>query len=520
MKKYLSVLLALALLCIPALSVAQVHTEGFPIVDEPIALTGFGTMGPYTKGDFNDLAIWKVMEELTGIKIEFEGAPSAQSSERLGLLFAANTLPDIIFKTTITNPNVTSYAAEGQLVAIDGLLNDYAPNFSTMLAENPAIEKAVTMADGHIYGFPYIVTSSPSNVSPKLFYNAKWTESAGFAPAGTLDEFTEQLRAFKTSDWNGNGQADEIPLSSQSIGGVLNAFYGSYGLLTRGSSSVLWDIDPEGALRFIPTADSYRQMLEYIGSLYSEGLLDQEIFTIDLAGFSAKANQNQVAFGFVHNNNYMEAYKNDFLGLPAPLVGPNGDQLYSAIILSVGSGNTFITSSCKNVEAVLRYIDYFYSDEGRTLFFMGIEGETFYYDEDGNPQFTDFVKANPDGMSMEEALGTYVCWSGGSNPSVADDLHFAVHLVPEITVTAAQNLIPYGPEEIWPANFTYTEEENERLVDLRLDIDTYVTDMRAKYISGSESLDTWDTYVSTLEKMGLDEYRQIVQAGLDRYNQD
>lgn len=520
MKKALSILLLVCFLfALPVSGLAQASASGFPIVEEPITLTGFATAGPYTKGDFNDLKMWKAMEELTNIKVQFESAPSAQSAEKLGLLFAANTLPDIIFKTAITNANIASYAAEGQLIPLEGMMETYSPNFYALMQKYPEIRKAITMADGHIYGYPYIVTAAPSSVSPKLFYNAKWAQQAGLAPAATLDDLTAQLRAFKTSDWNGNGIADEIPLSSQTLDILLNAFYGTFGLLTRGASSTSWDIGPDGSLRFIPATDGYKQMLQYMNQLYTEGLLDQEIFTSELAIFQAKAAQNQIGFAFVHNNNYMDAYKNDFLGLPAPLTVDSGSTpFYGGVTLPILGGNTFITSSCKNPEAAMRYIDYFYSQEGITLYFMGIEGETFVYDKDGNPQFTDYVKANPDGMNMEEALGTYVCWSGGNNPSVADDLHFGVHLIPEITVTAATNLKAYGPETIWPADFTYTEEENERLLDLRLDLNNYVKDMRAKYISGSESFDTWDTYIATLSRMGLEDYQAIVQAALERYN--
>ena len=80
----------------------------YPCVDEPITMTAFATAGPYTKGDFNDLAMWRVMEELTGITMQFEAAPSGQSGEKLGLLFASNNLPEIICKTGLSNDNVIS----------------------------------------------------------------------------------------------------------------------------------------------------------------------------------------------------------------------------------------------------------------------------------------------------------------------------------------------------------------------------------------------------------------------------
>lgn len=517
MKKLLSLALALMLVLTASAAFAD---EGYPCVEEPITLTAFASAGPYTKGDFNDLAMWKVMEKLTNITFKFEAAPAGQGNEKLGLLFASNTLPDVIFKTGLSTNDVSAYAEEGQLIAIDPYLEEYAPNFSALLKERPEIRKAITMPDGHIYGFPYLVLASPSNCFPKPFINTKALKDLGIAEPTTLDELTEALRAFKDSDYNGNGKADEIPWGTESLDANLKFLYGAFGLGTRGGSNVNWDIDPEtGKLRFIPASEGWRDMLKYVASLYQEGLIDQESFTASIPTLTAKAEQNQLFFVTCNNNNYMSTYKDDYKGLEAPLtLNKDDEKLWAGQQLAVYANNTFITANCEHPEAVVKYFDYFYGEEGITLYFMGIEGETFYYDENGNPQYTDFVTKNPDGMGMEEALGTYVCWSGGGNPSVADDMHFGVHLIPEITVTAAQNMLKYGPETIWPADFSYTTEEAERLAEYKLEIDTYVNDMRAKFITGSESFDNWDQYVEQLNKMDLEGYIELTQSALDRYN--
>ena len=73
---------------------------------EPIELTAFAMEGPYTKGDFNDLALWKITEEKTGIKVNFESAPNASFTEKLGLKFASNQLPDMFFKCPIDRKSV------------------------------------------------------------------------------------------------------------------------------------------------------------------------------------------------------------------------------------------------------------------------------------------------------------------------------------------------------------------------------------------------------------------------------
>ena len=45
-------------------------------------------------------------------------------------------------------------------------------------------------------------------------YNAEWLEALGVTELPTTTEgFYELLKRFKTEDPNGNGEADEIPLS-------------------------------------------------------------------------------------------------------------------------------------------------------------------------------------------------------------------------------------------------------------------------------------------------------------------
>ena len=486
---------------------------------EQITLKCFATAGPYTKGDFNDLEMWKEYEKISGIKVNFESASGTAVAEKVGLMFASNTLPDFFFKNGMSKTDLSKYSTEGLIIPLDPYLKEYAPNFSKYMAEDSSIAKNIRMTDGKIYSFTYLVTASPSRVTPKLLVNDVWLQKSGVKMPSNLDELYNALVSFRDSDFNGNGKKDEIGVSSEYFVQTLRAISGSFGLMTRGSAQNKWDIDEAtNKLRFIPTSARYKEYLQYLNKLYSENLLDQEIFTIDIAKFTAKAQQQQIGFAFAGNNNYLGDYKNDYVTLPAPLIGPHGDQLYSGRTIPVAGLTAQITNVNKYPGETVRWIDYFYSQDGIRLYFMGIEGETYYIDSNGKPQFTDYVTKNPNGLSMEEALGRFVAWSGGGNPSVADDLHFGNHLIPKISVEGAQALLPYTPKEVW-GSFTYTPEESTRLSVLQQDIDTYVDDTAAKLIAGQVSFDTWDAYVSNIEKMGLKEYREIVQAALDRYSQ-
>ena len=52
------------------------------------------------------------------------------------------------------------------------------------------------------------------SMSQKLWIYQPWLDALGLEMPTTTDEFEQVLLAFKEQDPNGNGQADEIPLST------------------------------------------------------------------------------------------------------------------------------------------------------------------------------------------------------------------------------------------------------------------------------------------------------------------
>lgn len=482
-----------------------------------IEITGFAWDGTgSSKVEFGDRVIFDLAEEATGVRVNFEVAPTESFQEKLSLKFASNQIPDVLFKCNIQQADITKYTAEGTFVAMDDYW-DEIPNFKSYMDNDPSIIKSIRQSDGKVYGFPYLVTASPSRISPKMFINEKWMKAQKLKMPTTLDEFYELLKQMKEYDFNGNGEADEIPLTCSSALDPITALAGSFGLLNRGTAQTIWDIDPvSGELRCVRTAPEYKAELEYLNKLYTEKLMDQEYFTNDIAAVTAKSAQNILGVVFCHNNNYMGDYASDYTNFEAPLIGPDGDQMFSGRTNPVAGQNTFVTKNNPYPAETFRWIDWFYSAEGIAQYFMGIEGTTWENDSNGEPQFTDLVTNNPDGRGQEEVLAEYTVWGGGANPSVADDLHFGNHLIPEITVNAAQAMMDYTPEEIW-GTFNYSVEDSARLSELKTDIDSYIDEMAAKFITGEAGFEQWDDYCSRIEAMGLDEYRQIVQRALDNY---
>ena len=70
-------------------------------------------------------------------------------------------------------------------------------------------------------------------------------------------------------------------------------------------------------------------------------------------------------------------------------------------------------------------------------------------------------------------------------------------------------------------NLVYTAEENEKLSDIKATIEDYIAEQRALFISGAQDIDddaAWNTYVETLNAMGIDEWQQIAQSAYERMN--
>lgn len=204
----------------------------------------------------------------------------------------------------------------------------------------------------------------------------------------------------------------------------------------------------------------------------------------------------------------------------AALEGPDGHQDYTNISPSVwDTANFIVTSENENPEAAVRWMDYFYSEEGAKLYYMGVEGET-YEEKDGEIQYMDHITDPDDDMTFEQAVVQQLTWVGSISGIIKADYFAGGESEPQ-SMEAAEKIEPYTTDEVW-ARFTYTEEENKVLESTGQDVNKYVEEMRDKFITGDMDLDEdWDEYVETIEKMGgLDELVDVYQDAYDRYQEN
>ncbi|MBO7358434.1 MAG: extracellular solute-binding protein, partial [Clostridia bacterium] len=208
--KKLALVLAVLLVfsSLPALAVDWNPDGGLPIVNEPYSFSIFLD----DSGLPEDKIMFPIMEADTGITIEWQMAPYAVQTEKLGIALNSGDYADVIAGWTLGDQHLIDYGMGTKtFLPLEELFEEYAPNIMEVL-EKPGIRASMTLPDGHIYSIPYVVGE------PEVFYipyiNQQWLDRLGLEMPTTPEELKEVLIAFRDNDANGNGDPDdEIPFS-------------------------------------------------------------------------------------------------------------------------------------------------------------------------------------------------------------------------------------------------------------------------------------------------------------------
>ena len=170
-----------------------------PIVTEPVTLTiGIPTHTLVT--DYEDNFMTKMIEEDTGIDLEFVFYPSAETATVIDLALASgDELPDIILYPF--RDNTASYGAQGYFQP----LNEYFEKYSYFFWEAPGMTESgydaymtrTAEADGTIYGYSYYNEAVGDQVRINPWINMYWLEALDLEMPTNPDELYEVLKAFK-----------------------------------------------------------------------------------------------------------------------------------------------------------------------------------------------------------------------------------------------------------------------------------------------------------------------------------
>lgn len=496
------------------------QATGYPIVKDSITLKLMGKKDT-PDGPWDSLLLFKEMEKLTNIKIEFDTPPKDSYEEKKNLAFASGDLPDFFFSGQLKDKDILNYGSQGLLIPLEVLIDQYAPNLKKLLADNPDVKRTITAPDGHIYTLPQgtVSKNDHSLYGPKLWPNMQLLNEVGITKLPeTTDELYTLLKTVKEK------KPDSIPLSSSLSGGNISylnwSLLPAFGHITNPDAVTPGIEVKDDKVNFVPILDDYKEFLLFLNKLYKEKLLDNNVFSQTDQEYKANGNNNKIAiFPDYAPNGVLKLTRDDIINQKYPvlpvLTSPvNKDKIYTMWPMITDRGNFAITKNNPYPEATMRWVDYFYSLQGAALMDFGVVIDQKQLDD---PNFTfkagsnvpagaaaDYMRKN---LSMQ--LGPKFITNEYRNKfQQADIWTYETGIVVE-------KYGPYGKEP-FPL-MTFSQEDQQQITVLMADIKKYVDQMEAKFIVGSESFDNWGKYVDTLQKMNVDELVKIHQAAYDKW---
>lgn len=475
----------------------------FPL-EETMTFTFFASGYEENGSDLNHNYIWdQATKERANINIEVTSIGEGLDEQR-NLVLSSGDYPDAFYRSGMTFDEAAEYGAQGVLIPLEDLMREYAPNFCALMDEQDAW-KYITAADGHVYSFPQEAEKFIP-FETNMWVNHVWMDNLGITEEPTnMDEFYQLLKAFKEGDANGNGDAtDEIPFSA-------SADYGLLGLMAyQDAYSYNWQyrigVDSDGNLVNSYTDESFKEFLAFAKKLYDEGLVNEDCFVIEDATRNGIGVEKDVFGSFLHGAAFIPCGSrgNDFLMVD---FGATKERQ-----VPWSAGAFAITDVCENPEVLVAWVDYFYTEEGATLAWRGVEGINYAWDDNG---IWGGIELSDE--DLEKYWGTVLNNSnGGSIPCLTqpekflfsvdqekDPMGYYLNVERKESFEKAQN----------PLYFVLTDEETEVYTDIVVEVEAYQEQYLAQVVTGKLVLeDSWDDYVKTMEGMGVNDLFAIYQA--------
>ncbi|NSW91301.1 MAG: extracellular solute-binding protein [Firmicutes bacterium] len=500
-----------------------------PIVKDKLTLR---ILSP-TRADIqlgNDMPVFQELEKRTNIHLEWEILPITNPDEKFNLIMASGDIPDIIGYSN--TDLVLKYGMEGNLIPLQDLIKNYAPNIKKAL-DNPLqgeklpykmnVWGEITALDGNVYSIPCLTSSNA--IGAVYGIREDWLKKLGLNIPETIDELYNVLKAFKERDPNSNGEQDEIPFiagqggKTNTILPIINAF---------GAHMDLY-VDPAtDTIKYGPIEESYKEGLAFLNKLYTEGLLEQDYLTATRDQWLSKAGGNKAGFmfvwpgsGFAASNAALQKLNPEFNFTPIlPMKSKDGKRYKdSATAGRYVLYRTSISKSNKYPVETIKYLDYLFTEEATILVSYGIEG-LHYNMVNGKPVYTDLITKNPEGIDPETArIKDGMFWQALPY-QIGWDSHFqAMEKTAPWTIKAWELYRESGIVEAPMPTLMLSEEDHSTRIQISTEIKTYKEPMVDKFIMGVESLNKFDEYVNQIKKSGLDDLLKILNDAYSKYKQ-
>lgn len=460
---------------------------------------------------------WQVWQEAAKrTNISLKGTISLSNSneeEAFNLMMSSGNLADII--GYVDASSLEKLGRDGGMIPLNDLIKEHAPNIQKVLDEDARFRQTAYSLDGNIYQIP---KNQELKAAEFWWIRQDWLDKLNLKAPTTVDELHDVLYAFRNEDPNGNGLKDEIPLFDRA------------GWKQPDEYLYLWDTSLEfyprdGKMKYEPLEENFKTGVSNMIKWYQEGLIDPEIFT---RGASSRdtllgGDLGGCTHDWVSTANYNSTLQETIPGFQMVAIVPPADQ--NGVVKErvsrypgVGWG---ISSQCKDPVTVIKFMDYFFTEEGSDLMNWGIEGDTFTRDADGSKHFTDTVlqsELTPIGYlrSIGAQYRIGMCQDGDYEyATMKEDGIEANKLYNGHDEWFDDSLPPYLDGKM---ALKYTSDDETEYKNIMASIKPYVDEKFQSWILGVNDFDSeYDIFIKELKARGIDRALEINQKAYDTF---
>ncbi len=465
--------------------------------------------------DYDEMPIIDEINALANVTVEWDLVPDASLNEKKNVALSTGDIPDFIMGI-LTSEDLQKNTP--MFIPLDEY-SAFTPNTNAIMAADEAVLPYMQLPDGHYYSLPFWHEKPYEGAYNDLYINQTWLDAVGMEVPNTIEEFEAMLVAFKNEDPNGNGEADEIPLSFILNHNYFGLFgmYGTFGSIDNTNRLHIKD----GEVYFTADKEEWKEATKWFNSLYEQDLLDVEGFSQDRSVLFAKGATEPKTIGSLHAfliDNVVGADSVADYTYAMPMEHTNGDGGRTVRFNPNPISNRAITVVSQNAESperLIYWLDLAMAPEYSLQTTYGIFDKQLI--DSTVPEYTYEFAIAPDGMSQDDYRYKD---APAAFPSYVDaELYATIKPAPDVErkISYMDESAEYLTDE-WIPPVIFTEEEVDELATISVAITDYVLQQQAAFITGQVDIDAeWDNYVAQLQTLNVDRYVEIYQAATDRY---
>lgn len=509
---------------------ANCQKESGVTSDGKVKLTALYTKHPLTK-DFNDMKWLQEIEDAAGVDVEWQQITADWGTIKVPML-ASGDVPDLFFGSSVIDPDFTIY--KGLFVDMAPLIKSYAPNLQRMFEEKPETLLLAQQANGAIYATPKYQRFWP-NSNGTMFINKLWLDNLGLSAPTTWDELYDVLAAFRDGDPNGNGDTtDEIPMDFIGMAEYNPIMLlGATGIqLTDRGNAANGYFAEGGVVKNFWMDARYRDLVVFVNKLFLDKLINPEAFTQDYGTFqSISRGQGKIAkvgftWGWESGDRFGTEVADQYISLP-PLktsASSNIDPrwMYDFYILNMQDNIVSMSTTCKNKEAAMRFIDAFYNPENSLqVLWGGITDGNIRKEADGS-----YTILPPQDPAIDPGTWKWTTAFGDGGPIfIPDSMNITLGSDMQ-RVTEEKSVYDHAISLIDPKNdvlpimfLKFTADDNNLLEMNRVNFRNITDAKFAQWITRGGIETEWDQYIKDLVNSGIEDNNMIIQGYYDKYRQ-